>query len=72
MPQGGSISDETADYIVQLDGGTDFAVPRLKETLRTGCLQRKKRSRFRFLDEITFKLLINEKVVTDTKPLMEA
>jgi len=43
MPQGGSISDETADYIVQLDGGTDFAVPRLKETLRTGGLQRKKK-----------------------------
>lgn len=30
MPQGGSISDETADYIVQLDDGTDFALPRLK------------------------------------------
>ena len=30
MPQGGSISDETADYIVQLGDGTDFALPRLK------------------------------------------
>lgn len=75
MPQGGSISDETADYIVQLDDGTDFALPRLKVKRHwgeTGCLQRKKWVTSGLLDKITFKFLINEKVVTDTKLLMEA